>query len=167
MTPALKAYGISGRARLFEVVQQVKEVNQIRKERAPGKKFSGASFDAVELKRDFSLAVDYIVAPPQMAHYMDYSTKIFQVYLKYVAMEDIHVYSIDEVFIDATSYLKLNGMSPKEFAKTIIQDVLRTTGITATAGIGADYQRLNLRRHINRGTRLNQSSFIDIIQEGV
>lgn len=138
VTPALKTYGISGRARLFEVVQQVKEVNQIRKERAPGKKFSGASFDAVELKRDFSLAVDYIVAPPQMAHYMDYSTKIFQVYLKYVAMEDIHVYSIDEVFIDATSYLKLNGMSPKEFAKTIIQDVLRTTGITATAGIGTN-----------------------------
>ena len=138
VTPALKAYGISGRARLFEVVQQVKEANRIRKNFAPGKIFTGSSFDANELKRDPSLAIDYIAAPPQMAHYMEYSAKIYQVYLKYVAPEDIHVYSIDEVFMDVTSYLKLNGMSAREFAKMIIQDVLKTTGITATAGIGTN-----------------------------
>lgn len=138
VTPALKAYGISGRARLFEVIQQVKEANNIRKRFAPGRTFSGASFDANELKRDPSLAIDYIAAPPQMSHYMEYSTKIYQVYLKYVAPEDIHVYSIDEVFMDVTSYLKLNEMSAREFAKTIIQDVYKTTGITATAGIGTN-----------------------------
>ena len=138
VTPALKAYGISGRARLFEVVQQVKEANQIRKNFAPEKTFSGASFDANELKRDPSLAIDYIAAPPQMAHYMEYSTKIYQVYLKYVAPEDIHVYSIDEVFMDVTTYLSLHGMNAREFAKTIIQDVLKSTGITATAGIGTN-----------------------------
>lgn len=138
VTPALKAYGISGRARLFEVVQQVKGANRIRKNHAPGKTFSGASFNANELKRDPSLAIDYIAAPPQMAHYMEYSTQIYQVYLKYVAPEDIHVYSIDEVFMDVTSYLKLNGMTAREFAKTIIQDVYKTTGITATAGIGTN-----------------------------
>lgn len=138
VTPALKAYGISGRARLFEVVQQVKEANRIRKNFAPGKIFTGSSFDANELKRDPSLAIDYIAAPPQMAHYMEYSAKIYQVYLKYVAPEDIHVYSIDEVFMDVASYLKLNGMSAREFAKMIIQDVLKTTGITATAGIGTN-----------------------------
>ena len=138
VTPALKAYGISGRARLFEVVQQVKEANRIRKNFAPGKIFTGSSFDANELKRDPSLAIDYIAAPPQMAHYMEYSSKIYQVYLKYVAPEDIHVYSIDEVFMDVASYLKLNGMSAREFAKMIIQDVLKTTGITATAGIGTN-----------------------------
>ncbi len=138
VSPALKTYGIPGRPRLFEVVQKVKEANHIRKSFAPGRRFSGASFDANELKRDAALAIDYIAAPPQMAHYMEYSTKIYQVYLKYVAPEDIHVYSIDEVFMDVTSYLKLNGMSAREFAKTIIQDVLKTTGITATAGIGTN-----------------------------
>ena len=111
VTPALKAYGISGRARLFEVVQKINEVNQIRKNFAPEKTFSGASFDANELKHDPSLALDYIAAPPQMAHYMEYSTKIYQVYLKYAAPEDIHVYSIDEVFIDVTTYLSLHGMN--------------------------------------------------------
>lgn len=138
VSPSLKVYGIPGRARLFEVVQKVREANHIRKQFAPGKTFSGASFDANELKTDSSLAIDYIAAPPQMAHYMEYSTRIYQVYLKYVAPEDIHVYSIDEVFIDVTSYLKLNGMTSREFAKTIIQDVLKTTGITATAGIGTN-----------------------------
>ena len=138
VTPALKAYGISGRARLFEVVQKINEVNQIRKNFAPEKTFSGASFDANELKHDPSLALDYIAAPPQMAHYMEYSTKIYQVYLKYAAPEDIHVYSIDEVFIDVTTYLSLHGMNAREFAKTIIQDVLKSTGITATAGIGTN-----------------------------
>ena len=111
VSPSLKAYGIPGRPRLFEVVQKVKEINQIRKNFAPGKTFSGASFYTNELKTDPSLAIDYIAAPPQMAHYMEYSTKIYQVYLKYVAPEDIHVYSIDEVFMDVTTYLKLNEMS--------------------------------------------------------
>ena len=138
VSPALKAYGIPGRPRLFEVVQQVKEANHIRRKFALGNTFTGASFDANELKNDPSLAIDYIAAPPQMAHYMEYSTRIYQVYLKYVAPEDIHVYSIDEVFMDVTSYLKLNGMSAREFAKMMIQDVLKTTGITATAGIGTN-----------------------------
>lgn len=138
VSPSLKVHGISGRARLFEVVQQVKTANQLRKRFAPGGKFSGTSFDADELKRDPSLAIDYIAAPPQMAHYMEYSTKIYQVYLKYVAPEDIHVYSIDEVFMDVTSYLKLQQKSPKEFARMMIKDVLKTTGITATAGIGTN-----------------------------
>ncbi len=138
VTPALKAHGIPGRPRLFEVVQKVKEANEIRMNFAPGKCFSGASFDTNELKRDPSLAIDYITAPPQMAHYMEYSTKIYQVYLKYAAPEDIHVYSIDEVFIDVTSYLKLNEMTAREFTKMILQDVLKTTGITATAGIGTN-----------------------------
>ena len=138
VSPSLKAYGISGRARLFEVVSQLKEANHKRKNSAPGKRFSGASFLANELKRDPSLAIDYIAAPPQMARYMEYSTRIYQVYLKYVAPEDIHVYSIDEVLMDVTSYLKMNGLSPREFAKKIIQDVFNTTGITATAGIGTN-----------------------------
>ena len=138
VSPSLKAYGIPGRPRLFEVIQKVKEINQIRKNFSPGKTFSGASFDTNELKTDPSLAIDYIAAPPQMAHYMEYSTKIYQVYLKYVAPEDIHVYSIDEVFMDVTSYLKLNGMSAREFAKMLIHDVLNTTGVTATAGIGTN-----------------------------
>ena len=138
VSPSLKAYGISGRARLFEVIQRVKELNHTREKMAPGEIFSGASFDAVELKRNTSLAIDYIAAPPRMALYMEYSSRIYGVYLKYVAPEDIHVYSIDEVFIDVTSYLKLNNKTPREFAKQMIQDVLNTTGITATAGIGTN-----------------------------
>ena len=138
VTPALKAYGISGRARLFEVVQQVKEANRLRKTFAPKGCFTGTSLHKDELKRDPSLQIDYIIAPPQMAHYLEYSAKIYQVYLKYAAPEDIHVYSIDEVFIDITSYLKLSGMTAKEYVKTIILDVLNTTGITATAGIGTN-----------------------------
>lgn len=138
VSPSLKVYGISGRARLFEVVQQVRDANAARKKLAPGHQFNGSSFHANELKNDPSLAIDYIAAPPQMSHYMEYSTKIYQVYLKYVAPEDIHVYSIDEVFMDVTSYLKLNGLSAREFGKKIIQDVLETTGITATAGIGTN-----------------------------
>ena len=138
VTPSLKAYGVSGRARLFEVVQKMQEVNALRRERAPGRKFTGSSYDDRELKKDPSLEVSYIVAPPRMAHYMECSTNIYNVYLKYVAPEDIHVYSIDEVFIDATPYLKLRGQTPREFAKTIIQDVQETSGITATAGIGTN-----------------------------
>lgn len=138
VTPSLKAYGISGRARLFEVVQKVKEVNLLRQRNAPGRQFTGSSCDAAELEGNPSLALDYIAAPPRMAHYIEYSTKIYDVYLKYVAPEDIHVYSIDEVFLDATAYLALHNTSARGFAKMILQDVLAATGITATAGIGTN-----------------------------
>ena len=138
VTPSLKAYGISGRARLFEVVQKVKEINILRQREAPGRCFTGSSCDAVELQENSSLSLDYIAAPPRMAYYMSYSTKIYDVYLKYVAPEDIHVYSIDEVFLDATAYLSLHNASAREFAKMILQDILATTGITATAGIGTN-----------------------------
>lgn len=138
VTPSLKAYGISGRARLFEVVQKVKGVNFERKRKAPGRVFSGSSYDAEELKNNPDLELDYIVAPPRMALYVDYSTRIYDVYLKYVAPEDMHVYSIDEVFIDATAYLEPRGMTPREFTKMIIKDVFDTTGITAAAGIGTN-----------------------------
>lgn len=138
VTPSLKACGVSGRARLFEVVQKVAEVNALRQRQVPGRCFAGSSCDAVELRENPSLALDYITAPPRMAHYITYSTQVYNVYLKYVAPEDIHVYSIDEVFLDATAYLKYNDVSAREFAKIIIQDVLTTTGITATAGIGSN-----------------------------
>ena len=138
VSPSLKSYGISGRARLFEVVQKVREINAIRRERAPGKKFTGTSFHDPDLKANPSLALDYIVAPPRMSAYMDCSTEVYHVYLKYIAPEDIHVYSIDEVFIDATPYLRTYGMSARELARKMIQDVLETTGITATAGIGTN-----------------------------
>lgn len=138
VTPALKAYGIPGRARLFEVVQRVQEINAMRLSKAPGRKFTGSSCDANELKANPSLALDYIVAPPRMAHYMECSARIYQVYLNYAAPEDIHVYSIDEVFLDATPYLKLRGQTAREFARTIIRDVMKYTGITATAGIGTN-----------------------------
>ena len=138
VTPSLKAHGISGRARLFEVIQQLKAVNAKRKQNAPGRKLTGSSWNDVELKQNPSLAVDYIAAPPQMAHYMEVSTKIYQVYLKYIAPEDIHVYSIDEVFIDLTSYLKPSGLTARQFTSMMIVDVLKTTGITAAAGIGTN-----------------------------
>lgn len=138
VSPSLKSYGIPGRARLFEVVQKVKEVNAKRQSATPGRKLTGASSSAPELKANPSLAVDYIVAPPQMARYMKSSTEIYQVYLKYIAPEDIHVYSIDEVFIDVTNYLDTYGLTPREMAMKMILDVLETTGITATAGIGTN-----------------------------
>ena len=138
VTPSLKAHGISGRARLFEVIQQLKVVNAKRQQNAPGRKLTGSSWNDVELKQNPSLAVDYIAAPPQMAHYMEVSTKIYQVYLKYIAPEDIHVYSIDEVFIDLTSYLKPSGLTARQFTSMMIADVLKTTGITAAAGIGTN-----------------------------
>ena len=138
VSPSLKAYGIPGRARLFEVVQKVREVNRQRQRSAPNGRLTGKSCFAPELKADKTLAVDYLVAPPRMAYYMEMSTRIYQVYLKYVAPEDMHVYSIDEVFIDATDYIKARKCTAKEFAKTIMQDVLQTTGITATAGIGTN-----------------------------
>ncbi len=137
VSPSLKSYGIPGRARLFEVVQRVKEVNQERRRRIPEGRFIKKSADSDEL-RDPMMEVDYIVATPQMAHYMKRSTEIYQIYLKYIAPEDIHVYSIDEVFIDATEYLSTYQMTARELAMTVIQDVLTTTGITATAGIGTN-----------------------------
>ena len=136
VTPALKAYGIPGRARLFEVIQKVREINAHRRQRAPGHVFSGASSNDLELRAAPSLELDYIVAPPRMARYMEWSARIYQVYLRHVAPEDIHPYSIDEVFMDITPYLQTTGLAPWEFAKRVVKDVLDTTGITATAGIG-------------------------------
>ena len=138
VTPSLKAWGISGRARLFEVVQRVKEVNAQRQLSAPGRTFTGSSSDDTKLKADPSLAVDYIVAPPRMAHYMEWSTRVYNVYLKYVAPSDIHNYSIDEVLMDVTNYLDTYKLTARELARKIILDVLETTGITATAGIGTN-----------------------------
>ena len=138
VSPSLKAYGIPGRARLFEVVQKVKEANIKRRGRLYGKDFAGTTHFASELKENPEFAIDYIVAPPRMALYMQYSTRIYNVYLKYVAPEDIHVYSIDEVFMDVTDYLMVMKMTPEEMAAAIIRDVLEETGITATAGIGSN-----------------------------
>ncbi len=138
VTPSLKSYGVPGRARLFEVVQKVKEVNAGRLNKAPGRVFRGSSYDDKELKQSPALSLDYIAAPPRMAYYMEYSTRIYNIYLKYVAPEDIHVYSIDEVFMDVTNYLQTYQLSPRELAMKMIQDVLQTTGITATAGIGTN-----------------------------
>ena len=138
VSPSLKKYGISGRARLFEVVQKVKEANALRKRSAPGHTLTGTSYISTELDAHPELALDYITAPPQMARYMERSTKIYDVYLKYIAPEDIHVYSIDEVFMDVTSYLATYHLSARELAMKIILDVLATTGITATAGIGTN-----------------------------
>ena len=137
VSPSLKSFGISGRPRLFEVVQKVKEVNAERRIKAGGR-LVGESYDYLELRKNPKLAVSYIVAPPRMAYYMEYSTRIYQVYLKYIAPEDIHVYSIDEVFMDVTNYLETYKMTANELAITIIKDVLKTTGITATAGIGTN-----------------------------
>ena len=138
VSPSLKAYGIPGRARLFEVVQKVKEANIERKRFAPNYKFKGKSYLDTELKKDPSLAIDYIAAPPRMAYYMKYSTNIYNIYLKYFSEEDIYVYSVDEVFIDATHYLKTYNMTARQLTTKVIQDVLKTTGITATAGIGTN-----------------------------
>ncbi len=138
VSPSLKVFGIPGRARLFEVVQKVREENAKRLWHAPGRKFTDKSIFAEELNKSPELAIDYIAAPPRMALYMEYSTRIFNVYLKYVAPEDIHVYSIDEVFMDVTNYLTAAKQSPREFTKTIIKDVLDTVGVTATAGIGTN-----------------------------
>ena len=172
VSPSLKAHGISGRARLFEVVQRVREVNRDRLDAAvrmgravrlqpgeapqsfqpeigfcggadpepllPGYCFSGGSADAEALNADPALELSYIIAPPRMNLYMDYSTRIFNIYLQYIAPEDIHVYSIDECFMDVTNYLQTYGMSASELAMTMIREVLYTTGITATGGIGSN-----------------------------
>lgn len=138
VSPSLKAYGIPGRARLFEVVQKVDEVNAYRRLKAPGQKLTGKSPSAYLLEKHRDWAVDYIIAPPQMSHYMEVSAGIYRTYLKYVAPEDIHVYSIDEVFIDATPYLKIYGVDGRGFAEMLIRDVLEVSGITATAGVGTN-----------------------------
>ena len=138
VSPSLKSYGIPGRARLFEAIQKVREVNAQRKYKAPGHSFSHESYFHSELIKDPSTELTFITAPPRMAHYMEVSTRIYNVYLKYIAPEDIHVYSIDEVFIDATDYLKTYGLTPRELAMKMVLDVLETTGITATAGIGTN-----------------------------
>lgn len=138
VTPSLKACGIPGRARLFEVVQKVKDVNRQRRYKAADRTLVGKSSNSIELNNNPSLELDYIIAPPRMAYYMEYSTRIYEIYLKYVSHEDILVYSIDEVFMDITGYLSASGKTPRDFAMTIIRDVLKTTGITATAGIGTN-----------------------------
>ena len=138
VTPSLKSYGISGRGRLFEVRQRVKEANAGRRYDAPGRQQQGSSCLYSELQANPELAIDFIIAPPRMAYYMEYSTRIYSVYMKYVAPEDIVVYSIDEVFMDVTDYLNTYKLSAHDLAMKIILDVLNTTGITATAGIGTN-----------------------------
>lgn len=138
VTPSLKAYGIGGRARLFEVIQRLREVNYERQMKTPGHQFTGKSTSDIELQQHPDWAVDYIAAPPRMAHYIEVSSKIYGIYLKYIAPEDIHVYSIDEVFMDVTAYLGSYRMTAHELAMKMIRDVLSQTGITATAGIGTN-----------------------------
>ena len=138
VSPSLKAHGIPGRPRLFEVVEKVREINALRRAHAPGRKLTGSSYVDAELKQDPSLELSYIVAPPRMAAYMDMSSQIYRIYLKYVAPEDIHVYSVDEVFIDLTRYLITKNITAREMAQEMIRDVLSQTGITATAGIGTN-----------------------------
>lgn len=138
VSPSLKAYGIGGRARLFEVVQRMRRVNYERRQHAPEHVLAGTSVSDVELKANPRLAADYIVALPRMAYYIDYSTRIYQIYTKYISPDDMHVYSIDEVFFDVTNYLATYKMSAHELAMTMIRAVLEETGITATAGIGTN-----------------------------
>ncbi|MBR5869323.1 MAG: DNA methylase [Clostridia bacterium] len=138
VTPSLKSYGISGRGRLFEVKQRVREVNRARAYAAPGKTTRGSSCLDSELRANPVMAVDFLIAPPRMALYMEYSTRIYDIYMKYVAPEDVVVYSIDEVFMDVTAYLDIYKLSPRDLTMKIILDVLETTGITATAGIGTN-----------------------------
>ena len=135
VSPSLKAFDIPGRPRLFEVKQKVKDVNRQRMLNLPFRKFSGKSYDATQLQ-DKSYEVDFIIARPRMAYYIEYSTRIYDIYLRFISPDDIHVYSIDEVFIDATDYLQMYRLSAKGFAMKLILAVLDETGITATAGIG-------------------------------
>lgn len=138
VSPSLKSYGVGGRARLFEVIQKVREVNYQRRMKIPYGVFTGKSWRNPELLEHPDWELDYIVAPPRMARYMQMSAHIYSVYLKYMAPEDIHVYSCDEVFMDVTSYLSTYKKTPHELAMTIVRDVLKQTGITATAGIGTN-----------------------------
>ena len=138
VTPSLKAFGIGGRARLFEVVQRVRQVNAQRRRNAPGYQLQGEATDSRDLAAHPEKALGYLVAPPRMAYYIDYSARIYSIYLKYIAPEDIHVYSVDEVFMDVTNYLGTYKITPHELARRMIAHVLRETGITATAGIGTN-----------------------------
>ena len=138
VSPSLKSYGIPGRARLFEVVQKVKEANIERRLKAPNQKFTGSSYDDLALKKNPDLELSYIVAPPRMRYYMEYSNKIYSIYLKWFSAEDIYVYSIDEVFIDVTHYLQIYKMRASELITKVIQDVYENTGITATGGMGTN-----------------------------
>ncbi|MCI7766735.1 MAG: DNA methylase [Oscillospiraceae bacterium] len=138
VSPSLKAYGIGGRARLFEVIQRVREINYTRQRMAPEGHFTGESYIDSELKNNPALALSYIAAPPRMKYYMDYSTRIYKIYLRFIAPEDIHVYSIDEVFMDITDYLGTYRMTPRQLIEKIIREVFNETGITATAGIGTN-----------------------------
>ena len=138
VTPSLKSYGIPGRGRLFEVKQHVQRINAARRFAAPGRQLCGSSCSYAQLQAEPQLALDFIIAPPRMAYYMEYSTRIYEIYLRYVAPEDIIVYSVDEVFMDVTQYFELYGLTARELAMRIILDVLRETGITATAGIGTN-----------------------------
>ena len=138
VSPSLKALGLGGRCRLFEAVQRVREVNALRRSALGGRDFSGKSFVGSELAANPNLEIDFIIAPPRMRMYMNTSTSIYQIYLKYIAPEDIHVYSVDEVFMDVTKYSALYGLTPHELAIRMIRDVLSQTGITATAGIGTN-----------------------------
>lgn len=138
VSPPLKSFGVPGRARLFEVIEKVNGVNSMRQSSAPGRKFTGKSYDIKELENDPSLELDYIVASPQMAKYMEISAHIFSIYMRYISPEDIHVYSVDEVFIDVTNYLKTYKLTARELVMKMIKEVLKETGITATAGIGTN-----------------------------
>ena len=138
VSPSLKSFGIPGRPRLFEVIQKVDYLNNQRKWKAPRRTLQGESYDIHEIQNNPNVAISYIVAPPRMAYYMKYSNRIYNVYLKYIAPEDIHVYSIDEVFMDVTGYLKTYQLTAKELAMKIVKDVLETAGITATVGIGTN-----------------------------
>ena len=138
VSPALKSFGVPGRPRLFEVVQKAAEINARRRFHAPGGAFAGESQNLTELREHPELALSYITAKPRMAYYLEYSARIYQIYLRYVAPEDIHVYSIDEVFIDATQYLKLYGLSAHDFTRKLLREILQQTGMTATAGIGTN-----------------------------
>ena len=138
VSPALKSLGVPGRPRLFEVNEKVRQLNSFRRAKLNGKHLTEKSYILSELQKNQDLAIDFIIAPPRMAHYIKYSTDILNVYLKYIAPEDIHVYSIDEVFIDISHYLKTYGLSPMELCQKMVKDVYTTTGITATAGIGTN-----------------------------
>ena len=138
VSPSLKAYGIPGRARLYEVVQKVKQVNSERRRIAPRQTFVGKTYNAIELKNNKDLELDYIIAPPRMAYYMKYSTNIYNIYLKYFSSDDIFAYSVDEVFCDVTKYLKYYKMTARELVTMVVKDVYKITGITATAGIGTN-----------------------------
>ena len=159
VSPALKSFGVPGRPRLFEVVQQVSLINGQRKYSCPGWKLSGKSCSASELRGNPRLALDYIVAPPQMAKYMEYSTRIYSIYLRYIAPEDIHIYSVDEVFIDAGKYTALYGMDAHGLAMMLVREVLKETKITATAGVGTNMYLAKVA--MDRGRRYIGRIYVD------